>query len=340
MAEQKLRVEEISALVQGIFCREGVPQEDAALVTENLITADLSGMPSHGLMRTKPYVTRIRKKLTNPCPHITYEQVADSMFQVNGDQALGQVAAMYALELCMDRAKHTGNAIAVVNHMNHIGMASFYTKKAAEKGLLAFACTNASPTMAPYGGLDCLLGTNPLSVSFPAGKYVDFTLDVATTAVARGKIRVYERENKPIPVGWAVDANGEDTTDPAAALTGSLLPMGAHKGYGLAMVVDTLSGLLAEADLSCEADSMFNATTQANTGCYISVVDIGRFLPASQFQERAEKWFDRIKTSRVRPGFKEIFIPGEIENRRCAAADGILVLQDKTYRELLELADA
>lgn len=245
MAQLKLDIREVSGLVQSIFRRAGVPAGDAELVADCLISADVCGLSSHGLMRTKPYVQRIRSGLTNPTPHITHRRAAENMFQVNGDNALGQVATMYALDLCMAQARKSGNAIATINHMNHLGMASFYTKKAAAEGFLAFMCTSASPTMAPFGGLDCLLGTNPFSVSFDAGRYDNFTLDVATTAVARGKIRMYEKENKTLPLGWAMDKDGNDTTDPTAALAGSLLPMGAHKGYGLAMVVDFLSGIVA-----------------------------------------------------------------------------------------------
>lgn len=338
MAQIHVNAEEIGALVQGIFERVSVPKEDAAIVVENLISADICGLSSHGLMRARPYVQRIRAGLTNPTPQITHRQIGDNMFQINGDNALGQVAAMYALELCMEQASKHGSAIATVNHMNHLGMASFYTRKAAQQGLLAFLCTNASPTMAPFGGMDCLLGTNPFSVSFGAGKYDNFTLDVATTAVARGKIRMYEKEDKQLPVGWALDAEGNDTTDPTAALAGSLLPMGAHKGYGLAMIVDLLSGVLSGADLSYEAESMFNATVPANTGCYLSVIDISRFVSLEAFTKRVEAWLDRIKASKVRPGFSEVFIPGEIENRRFAAATGDLLLLDKTYQELLDLS--
>ena len=339
MAQIELAIDAARSLAQEIFERVGVPAQDAALVVDNLITADVLGVASHGLMRTKPYVERIKKGLTNPTPHIVVEKAAEHMFKINADRALGQVAAMRALDLCTEQARKTGSAIAVINHMNHIGMVSYYTKKAAAQGFLAFACTNASPTMAPFGGLDCLLGTNPFSVSFDAGRYDNFTLDVATAAVARGKIRMYEKEGKPLPLGWAIDAKGNDTTDPAAALKGSLLPMAAHKGYGLAMTVDMLSGIVAGADLSCEAESMFNATVPANTGCYMSVIDIGRLVAPKTFKERVEKWFDRIKSSKLRPGFSEVFIPGEIENRKATAAHGTFKLLDKTWDELRALAD-
>lgn len=338
MAQVKVNVNEARALTQRIFEEASVPAADAGIVADNLISADLCGLSSHGLMRVRPYVRRIRAGLTNPTPRITHEQVGQSMFRIDGDRALGQVAVMYALELCMKRAEESGHAIAVINHMNHLGMASFYTRKAAERGFLAFVCTNASPTMAPYGGSECLLGTNPFSVSFEAGKYDNFTLDIATTAVARGKIRMYEKEGKPLPLGWALDAGGNDTTDPAEALAGSLLPMGAHKGYGLAMIVDLLSGVLAGADLSCEAESMFNATAPANTGCYLSLVDIKRFVPMETFTARVEGWLDRIKASAPRPGFREVLIPGELENRRFAAKPEELSLLDKTYQELLALS--
>jgi len=338
MAQLELNIHEITTLAQSIFISVGVPSSDAALVVENLVVADICGVSSHGLMRVKPYVERIKKHLTNPKPHMVVDVVADNMFHINADHALGQVATMKAMNLCIEKAQKCGNAIATVNHMNHFGMASFYTKKAAAKGMLAFICTNASPTMAPFGGVDCLLGTNPFAVSFNAGKYIDFTIDFATSSVARGKIRMYQKENKSIPLGWAIDAQGNDTTDPDAALKGSMLPMGAHKGYGLAMLVDALSGIIANADLSYEAESMFNTTVPANTGCFLSVVDIRRFVPEEHLRTRCENWFDKIKASRTRPGFSEIFIPGEIENRKKVNSQGTVTLLDKTYEELLQMA--
>ena len=337
MAQITLTIEEAFGLAQRIFQAAGVPEEDARLTADNLICADICGLSSHGLMRVEAYVRRIQKGLTNPVPHMRVQKTAENMFKIDADRALGQVAAMYALELCMEQTAKGGNAFAVINHMNHLGMASYYSKKAAEKGYMTFLCTNASPTMAPFGGVEPLLGTNPFCVSFEAGKYRDFTLDVATTAAARGKIRMYQQEGKQLPLGWAADAQGADTTDPGTALEGALLPMGGHKGYGLAMIVDALSGLLAGADLSCEAEGMFNATIPANTGCFMCMLDISRFLPRQEFVTREELWLDRIKGSRTKPGVSEIFVPGEIENRRTAEAKGEVTLSQKTHETLRSL---
>lgn len=339
MAQVTLSIEEAFERTRRIFQAVGVPEADARLTADNLISAELCGLSSHGLMRVGAYVRRLQKGLTNPAPHMEIQKTAENMFKINADHALGQVAAMRALELCMEQTRKSGNALAVINHMNHLGMAGYYSRKAAKQGFLTFLCTNASPTMAPFGGMDPLLGTNPFCVSFAAGKYGDVTLDAATTATARGKIRMYQREGKPLPAGWATDAQGNDTLDPAAALKGTLLPMGGHKGYGLAMIVDVLSGLLAEADLSCEAEGMFDATLPANTGCFMSMLDIGRFLPRERFVDREEAWLDRIKASRKKPGVPEILVPGEIENRRSAAAKGRVTLLEETHRELQDLLE-
>lgn len=337
MAKVTAAVSCVFDLTQRIFQGAGVPEADARLTADNLIYADICGSPSHGLMRVEAYVRRIQKGLTNPLPDMEIQRPAANMFKINADNALGQVAAMRALELCMEQTVQSGNAVAVVNHMNHFGMASYYSRRAAERGFITFLCTNASPTMAPFGGAEPLLGTNPLCISFAAGKYRDVTVDMATTATARGKIRVCQREGKPLPLGWATDALGNDTTDPDAALEGLLLPAGGHKGYGLAMAVDALSGLLAQADLSCEAESMFQATAPANTGCFMTMLDIGRFLPLQEFVDREELWLDRIKGSGKKAGVSEIFVPGEISNRKIAGAGDEIVLLDKTYEDLKRL---
>ena len=166
--------------------------------------------------------------------------------------------------------------------------------------------------MAPFGGMDLLLGTNPFSVSFP-GRELTFCADMASSATAKGKIRIYAKSGKDIPFGWALDEEGNDTTDPNAAIKGILLPMGGHKGYALAMAVDALCGLLSGASLSCESTSMFQGSSAANTGHFIAAVDIAHFLPPDEFADRAQNWFDRIHASKTRPGFEKILIPGEPE---------------------------
>ena len=232
-------------------------------------------------------------------------------------------------------ARKGGFALASIGNSNHHGTLGYYTRLAAKEGFIAILASNASASMPPYGSIENILGTNPFAVSFPAGKYENFTIDVAMTTVARGKIRMYEKKGKEIPLGWAMDAEGNDTTNPTAAMAGGLLPMGDHKGYGLAVVVDMLCGILTGSNLSFEIETMFKTTRNANIGHFMMLLDISRFIPLEAFEKRVEQWFDKMKAAKLRPGFEEVIIPGEPENKRNAAKSETIEVLDKTVESIM-----
>lgn len=333
MAIIELSLSETREKLKSVFMGVGVPDGDALYTAESLLDAELSGVESHGLMRLKPYVDRILQKNIDPNPDIQIT-IHDAVVQVDGKNGLGQVVTSRAVDTCIDLARKHGIAVAAIHHSNHFGMAGFYTSRMAKEGCIGFVASAASPAMAPFGGMDLLLGTNPFSVAFPGQNQI-FCSDIATSAVARGKIRVYEQKRLPLPVGWALDAEGNDTTDPTAALHGILLPMAAHKGYALAMVVDALCGLLSGSKLSCENAPMYESDQPADTGHFVAAVDIAHFLPTEAFQLRAQEWFDRLRGSATRPGFSKILIPGELETMKKADAGDRLHVLQKTA-DLLE----
>lgn len=338
MSQTEIRVSEIREKIVVAFTKAGIPLNDAKIVTEVLIDAEIKGISTHGIMRLKPYITSIQNHRISATPQISMKSVGDGMFLVDGGNGLGQVVTMYTLQSLLQYAGEHGCALAAVHNSNHFGAAGYYTRFAARKGFLALITTNASATMPPFGGLDPKLGTNPFAISFPAGNYDNFTLDVATSTVARGKIRLYEKENRPLPLGWAIDSEGNDTTDAKKALAGSVLPMGGHKGYGLSMVVEYLSGILSGANLCYETKSMFeNTATPANNGHFLMVIDISRFGRTEQIVTRTETWFDNLKSSRIRPGFQEILIPGELENRKEAQCETMIHVETAFLQELNEL---
>ncbi len=303
-----------------------VPAGDAALAASVMMDAEISGVESHGLMRLKAYADRIAQGMIEPRPDVKVD-VTGAVAHVDGGNGLGQVVMWKATETALELAKTFGIGAATVCHSNHFGTAAYYANTLAQNGCIGLAASMAGPTMAPFGGMDLLLGTNPFAVAFPGSDQV-FCGDMATSATAKGKIRIFEKKGQPLPLGWALDKDGNDTTDPAAAIKGILLPMGGHKGYALAMAVDAVSALLSGACLSCESASVFSSTQPANTGHFVVAIDIAHFLPVVEFKERAQKWFDRIKASRPRPGFG-IMIPGEPEaKKRAAAGDTITVLSE------------
>ena len=207
---------ELTERVVETFTRLDVPQEDAALTADSLLDAEICGVESHGLMRVPVYARRLRAGLIAARPDIRIES-SGAVLRVDGGNGLGQVVAHRTMEACIRQAREQGSCFAAVSHSNHFGTAGYYTRMAARAQMLGFACTSAGPTVVPFGGRQCLLGTDPFSVAFPADGGPDFTLDVAVSTVAKGKIRIYAREGRPIPGDWAIDRDGHPTTDPNAA---------------------------------------------------------------------------------------------------------------------------
>lgn len=329
-------------MVADVLAKLGVDTGHAAVVADVLVAADLRGIESHGVARLPIYCKRIKAGAINTRPSIRVLNETPTTAIVDADNGLGHVAAKTAMELCIRKARENGVAMVGVRNSNHFGIGAYYAMMAAQHGMIGFAATNASPLMAPFGGSSAMLGTNPFSVAIPAGKELPVVLDMATSLVARGKIEVCLREGKKIPLDWALDRNGKPTDDPAEALKGTLLPLGGHKGYGLAMVVDLLSGLLTGAAYLDAVGSLFgNLSKPQNVGHLLMAVDVERFMPRQEFESRIDEYIRSVKASPRAQGVAEIFIPGEIEFRatRERLARGI-PLKDEVVGELHELLKA
>ncbi|MFD1851516.1 Ldh family oxidoreductase [Oceanobacillus bengalensis] len=336
----EIEIEKLNKLMTDILLSNGVSEEEAPVVVDSILEAERSGVESHGVLRLKPYVQRIKDGLVNANPDIKIAVDRDSIIVVDGDNGLGQVVAEKTLEICYDRLEKSSIMVASVRNSNHFGTSGYFSRKAAEKGYLAMIASNASPTMAPWGGLDPLLGTNPIAMSFPIVENSNFTLDMATSATAKGKIRTFERKGIDMPTGYALDKDGYDTTDPKAALDGgTILPLGQHKGYGLSMFVDVLCAGLSAASLSYETDSMFNSNNIANIGHFFLLIKIDDIVQREQFDNRMQEWINTIKSSETRPGFEEIYIPGEIENNKLSNQEETIFIHEKTYKELLDMSN-
>lgn len=323
----EIEVCKLKRKIESVFQGIGLTTKDAEIIADALIDAEASGVESHGITRLKPYVDRIVQGSIAASPNITIKENG-VILQVDGGNGLGQIVTGRAVEQCIENAKKYGVAVAAVCHSNHFGTAAYYTNKIAAAGCIGFAATNAGATMAPFGGMETLLGTNPFSVAFPSTQQV-FCADMATSAVAKGKIRIYAKEGKELPLGWALDENGRDTQSAEEAIKGILLPMSGHKGYALAMVVDAICGLLPGANLSCEAPSMFQTDLPANVGHFICAVDIEHFIALEDFESRAQAWFEKLKSCTPRPGMS-IMIPGEPEEQKRTSSDGHLSILAET----------
>ena len=330
--------EDIYRRAVSIFIAAGFSEADADIIADTLMEAEVEGRESHGFMRLNSLYQRTKQDVINTKPDIKFEEVGSSLYMVNGDNALGAILAAHVMDFCAEKAKENGVCVAFVNNANHLGAAGYYTIRAAEKGTFAFIATNGGPAVAPWGGMSKLLGTNPFSCSFPAGRFRNFTLDIATSASAMGKIIMYSKEGKSIPKGWAMDIEGNDTNSAKEATDAfkqgvGILPMAGYKGTGIAIMIDVLAGILSGAKLSKDINAMFSSGI-SGVGYFCFVVDIEHFMKLEVFEQRVEDWFEELKNDKKRPGIEEIFIPGEIENRKIARGSDEISIFTGTMAEI------
>lgn len=322
-----------------VFMRAGVSKEKADIVADSLIQADLRGVDSHGVVRTEIYLKRIEKNMMDPVAEPNIELAEGATVLVNGNNNFGSVVGSKALDIALEKAKELGVAFVGVKGSNHFGTGAFYALKAIEKNMILLVMSNASQTMPPTGGKRPFIGTNPLAIGVPAGKELPFVLDMATSVVARGKIIVAAQKGLDIPLGWAIDKEGNPTTDAQEALDGSVLPVGGPKGYAISMFIDILAGVLTGAGFGKYVNNMYeNWNDPQNVGHVFIAIDINRFMPIEIFKERMDRYINEIKAEPKANGVKEIFIPGEIEHRLVLERKltGI-ELPEKVERELEEI---
>jgi LDH2 family malate/lactate/ureidoglycolate dehydrogenase len=302
---------------QQVFLHAGVPARSASLVAESLIQADLRGVDSHGVVRTPIYLKRCEKGMVDPLAKIEIVTESAGMALIDGRNNFGAVIGTAALELSIDKAREHGAAVVGVKGSNHFGTGAFYAMKAIEEDMALLVMSNASQTMPPTGGIRPFIGTNPLAVGVPSGKELPYILDMATSVVARGKIIVAAQKGEDIPIGWAIDKEGNPTMDAEEALEGSVLPLGGAKGYGISMFIDILCGVLTGAGFGKYVNNMYeNWEEPQNVGHLFIAIDIKRFIPVELFKSRMDQYIREIKQEPKAPGVEEILIPGEIEHRR------------------------
>ncbi len=317
----------------------GLDAQDAALCADTLVQAELWGHASHGMLRLPWYTARLDSGACDPTgkPHVMQDMGALAL--VDAHDAMGQVAASFAVDEAMRRARTHGIAAVSVCNSNHFGTAMYYTLRAARAGMLAFLSTNASPAMAPWGGREKAVGTNPWSWAAPAGELPPLVLDIANTSVARGKVYLAHQKGERIPLTWAIDRSGHPTDDPQAAIEGLIQPMAGHKGYAIALMMDVLSGVLSGSAFGAGVIGPYHPEGRSGAGHFIFVLDIARLMPMAEFTARIGELVDGLKRSPLAEGSAGILYPGELEaaNDARARVSGIMLPPD-TIRDLLALA--
>jgi uncharacterized oxidoreductase len=329
----------LERLTRDIFVACGVPEDDAAWVATLLVRANLRGHDSHGVIRVPSYVRGLRSGAVNPTPAIRVEGESETVARVDGDRGLGQVVARHGMLLAMDRARRWGLGAVTLRRTAHVGRLADYTEMAAAAELIGMMWVNAPTALsvAPWGGAARRLGTNPHAVAVPGPKgRVAMSLDFATSVFAEGKLRVKLNRGEAVPPGVILDGMGRPTTDPTAFYAdppGMLLPMAGHKGYGLALVVEVLAGILSGTGAArAEPGPVQN-------GALMVCLDPRRFLPLEEFHRHVEALFEFVRSAPLAEGAEAILIPGEPEARseRERGARGIPV-EEATWRQLVACA--
>ena len=331
----------LASLVTDVLTARGVPDSDAALLADSLVTAELWGHASHGVLRLPWYAARLASGAMAAVTEV--EPVIDrgAVVVLDGHDGIGQVVAARAADLGVERARAHGIAGIAVRSSGHFGTAAYFTRAVAEAGCVAILVTNASPAMAPWGGRRKSIGTNPWSIAAPAGRHGVVVIDLANTAVARGKVYLAAERGEPIPDGWAATADGTPTTDPAEAIDGLILPMAGAKGYVISFMMDVLAGVLTGSAFGDAVAGPYDPTRRSGAGHLLVVIDVASLADADEFACRMEQLVDQTHSGELAPWADHILVPGELEDRARARndRDGIR-LAPATWAALRELAEA
>jgi len=344
-AEKMTRVDhrKLKRFVASSFEKLGVPKEDAEIAANALVQADLRGVDTHGVIRFSPnawYVQWLTEGSMTASPKIRVICENASTALIDGDCGMGMVIGFRAMEMAIEKARGSGVAMVAVRNSRHYGMSAYYAMMALPHDMIGIAMTNASRQVVPTFGRAAKYGTNPMCFAVPADKQQPFVLDMATTTAAAGKLELAARLGKSIPGGWALDENAASTTDPRAAQKARrLLPLGgtwesgSHKGYGLAILVEILCGVLTGTITALNAN-------QDPRGHFFAAVRVDAFRPVAEFKRDMDRLIIDLRSTPPAEGQQRVYVAGEIEFETAQerAAHGI-PLHDSVLKGLREVAE-
>jgi L-2-hydroxycarboxylate dehydrogenase (NAD+) len=317
----------LQQFIADALVKVGLPDKDATVVASLMAAADLQGSDGHGVIRLPQYIKRIQAGGINTQPRMTVLQDKAAMAVLDGDNGMGHLVVSRAVEIAIQKAKSAGVAWVSTRRSNHAGPASLYASMPLAQDMIGlyFAVGNANH-LPPWGGMDMLLSTNPISVGIPTGKLPPIVLDMATTVTAYGKVKAKAKSGELMPEGWMVDRQGQPLLDPTKADEGFLLPIGGHKGYGLALIVGLMAGTLGGAAMGKEVvDFNKDHKTMTNTGQSMLVIDPSAFGDLALFKSKVDVVAEDIHASQRLPGVDKVWLPGEQSHLRRIknAANGI-----------------
>jgi len=310
--------------VEQIFAALGFSATAARTVAESLVAADLRGVPSHGVLLVPMYVERILRGSVSLAEEPKVLNEFGAIATLDAHHGLGQLSGDQAMRMAVAKARAHGIGAVSVRHAFHFGAAFRYAATAAADGLIGLAAANTRPLMPAPGGALPVVGNNPLAIAVPLPGRPPIVLDMALSEAALGKIRLAEQEGRDIPATWATDADGQPTTDPTLALAGMLLPTGGPKGYGLALMIDVLTGALSGGGFGSDVRGLYSDTAVPNDCAHFFLaIDPDAFDPG--FADRTLRLAEEIEATPTRPGVDRVYLPGQLEQERSESAlrDGV-----------------
>jgi ureidoglycolate dehydrogenase (NAD+) len=310
---RRLGAEPLQAWCSALLAAAGLEEDAASTVAETLVATSLRGVDSHGVARLPIYVERLRAGVLNGAPRPRVDRRDGAVAVVDGDAGPGQIAGLFATDLSVELAREFGVGAVSVHSSNHYGAAGIYAARAARAGMIGLSTTNADPLAVPFGGASKALGTNPIAFAAPAADGV-FVFDMATSQVAANKVFNARDEGRAIPEGWAVDESGAAITDPSEFY--AVVPLGGYKGYGLALMVEVLSGVLAGAAVTHGVAGLFaNLERPQGLGHFHLALDPERTVGRERFASVLSGLLDELRAIPPAPGFEEVLVAGDPEER-------------------------
>jgi L-2-hydroxycarboxylate dehydrogenase (NAD+) len=332
-----ISIENLKQVVLETLVNVGVSRTDAEIILDTILFANRRGVATHGVGRLPLYVHKIATGHYNPKNEI--EVLADNAAYalLDAKNGFGQVVAYKATKKAIEKARQYGIAVVGVRNSNNFGAAGYFGDMAAREGCAAMVYANAAPAIAPTGGNRTIFGTNPLCFAFPGLGDIDpILLDMATTIVARGKIRLAAKNGEKIPMDWAIGPDGQPTDDPNVALRGSLLPIGGYKGYGLSMFVDIFAGMLTGSCYAGQVKNLSKMDENSGNGHLFVVIDVDKFMTAEEKKERIAYFYHAVKDCGEEG---KIFMPGEIEYNKLRKSETTVQISTKQFEEVNAVAE-
>jgi len=297
-----------------LFSAVGVPSQEAEVNADNLVDADLKGVESHGVSRMGIYLKRLRMGLVRAEAKLDTISERPGTALYDACNSMGAVVSQQVMAKVIEKARYTGIAFATVRNSNHYSTAAYFAEMALKHNMIGFTASNGPSRMAPWGGTEPAFGTSPFAFAIPAGEQLPIIADMASCVVARGKIILAAKRGEPIPLGWARNKAGEDTTNAQDALEGTVLPFGGPKGSAIATIIESMTGILAGSVFTTDIKDLYaDFANSTRTSHYFGAIDIEAFQPFAEYAEIMDRFILSIKSNTKASGVQEIFLPGEME---------------------------